>query len=98
MFRRLNWRLQRYATRHLAPGPHSILMAMHLGGVSNASFVFCYRCERPLAAVAVPENSRVVDIIGLGCVWCGHRTPVRAGIVSAVSADQDQTVGQEAAD
>jgi hypothetical protein len=73
--------LRRFLTRHLAPGPNSLLMAADLGGVMGCSFVYCGSCERPMAGVVYSENEQAADMVSLGCTGCGYRVPVEAGIL-----------------
>jgi hypothetical protein len=75
----IGWKLRRYLTRHLAPGPISWAMAAHYSGVAGASFVFC--CKRPMVAVAYSDSDHGTDLISLGCTLCGSSVPVRVGIL-----------------
>jgi hypothetical protein len=79
-------KLRRYLTRHLAPGPNSFAMALDLGGMDGCSFVYCGHCERPMSGVVFAENQNAADIVALGCTGCGHRVPVRIGIVESCRA------------
>jgi hypothetical protein len=98
MMKRMRWKLRRYLTRHLAPGPISLAMAWHLGRVAGASFLYCGHCERPLTAVVVAEaeDGSLADVIALGCTTCGYRTEVRAGILSSATRYPDYPVGEAA--
>ena len=73
--------LRRYLTRHLAPGPYSMVMAADLGGIVGCSFVYCGSCERPMAGVVFAETEQAADVVALGCTGCGARASVEAGIV-----------------
>jgi hypothetical protein len=81
LLRVIRWKLKQYLTRHLAPGPVSFAMAAHIGGVAGASFVYCGRCERPMAGVVYSENDQPADMLALGCTGCGHSLPVRVGVL-----------------
>jgi hypothetical protein len=73
-------------------------MAMHLGGIAGASFCYCGYCRRPLSGVVIPEGNdgNVVDVIALGCVWCGCSTEVRAGILSSSPQRMECQIGEVA--
>jgi hypothetical protein len=72
-------------------GHASAVLASHLSGVENSSFIWCTCPEGDFLKPVVHANGEGVEVVALICLGCAGRVPVNCGVLVDGNAADPET-------
>jgi hypothetical protein len=74
-------------------GHASVMLASHLSGVEDSSFIWCSCSEGDFLKPVVHANGHGIECIALVCIGCAGRLPLASGVlVDGNAPDPDQYI------